>query len=165
LAGVRRLNPRILFALALLVVFLPLVIWLARPTERGVPAEAACVESWNQNPAALDLGQHLFRAHGYRSALMVRQGSAGQGECLLVLSASDPDPEYGIAAFLHRSYSPPSGQYPGLIGSGNGGQGSWYQPVPGAAGQVPENELIDRQSDARAHPNLGLSPSGTLVPY
>ncbi len=146
LAEVRRLNPRILFVLALLVIFLPLVIWLAGSNEAGVSPEAACVESWNKDPAALTLGRHLFSSHGYRSGLMVRRGSGGQGECLLVLSASQPDPEYGIAAFLHR-------------------QGSWYQPLPGAAGQVTETELMDRQSEARAHANLGLSPFGTLVPY
>ena len=146
LAGVRRLNPRILFVLALLIVFLPLVIWIASSStgEPGVAADPACVESWNQDPAALALGQHLSTSHGYSYALMVRRGSGGRDQpCLLVLSASEPDPEYGIAAFIYA-------------------QGSWHQPVLGAA---TEGELIERQSEARANPNLGLSPSGMLVPY
>ena len=137
-----------LFALALLIVILPLVIWLSgfSINARGVAADSACVESWNQDQSALALGQHLFTSHGYRSALMVRGGSGGQDEpCLLVISALEPDPEYDIAAFLYR-------------------QRSWYQAVAGA-GQPTQTELIDRQSEARAHPNLALSPSGTLVPY
>jgi hypothetical protein len=142
----RWLNPRTLFALALLIVLLPLVIWLAGSHGSSVSAEAACVESWNQDQSALALGQHLFNSHGYRSALMVRAGSGGRDEpCLLVISALEPDPEYDIAAFLYR-------------------QGTWYQAVAGE-GQITQTELINRQSEARAHPNIGLSPSGTLVPY
>jgi hypothetical protein len=147
-AEVRRLDPRILFALALLIVFLPLVIWLAGSStgKPGVTADPACVKSWNQDPEALALGQHLFTSHSYSYALMVRRRSGGHDHpCLLVLSASEPDPEYGIAAFIYA-------------------QGSWYEPFPGA-GWVTEAELMDRQSEARAHPNLSLSPSGTLEPY
>jgi hypothetical protein len=144
--GVRWLNPRTLFALALLIVFLPLIIWLAGSSGSGVSAEAACVKSWNQDQSALALGQHLFNSHGYRTALMIRGGSDHQdGPCLLVISALEPDPEYDIPAFLYR-------------------QGTWYQAIAGE-GQITQTELIDRQSDARAHPNVGLSPSGTLVPY
>ena len=142
------LNPRTLFALALLVVFLPLIIWLAgfSNTGRGVSADSACIESWNQDQSALALGQHLFNSHGYRSGLMVRGSSGHQdGPCLLVISALEPDAEYDIPAFIQW-------------------RGSWYQALAGT-GPVTRSELINRQSEARAHPNLGLSLSGTLVPY
>lgn len=140
----RRLNPRILFALGLVIVFLPFVIWLASSNQPGAAPDPTCVDSWNQDPVALVLGEHLYLSHGYRAGLMAHRGSGGQDQpCLLVVSASEPDPEYGIPAFIYSR------------------QAGWHKPV---AGEATETDLLHRQSKARAHPNVFLSPSGTLVP-
>ena len=75
-------SSRLVFAggLAALLVGLVVVVTVANEggdEPRGEPADTACVQEWNDDVAAVSLGQHQAGSHGYSDVQVVRLTPSG----------------------------------------------------------------------------------------
>lgn len=153
-AGDRSSRGRLVAALALalgLGVAVLLVLLGGSPGEgeEVAAADPDCVERWNDDPAALQIGRHQYGSHGYSSLEVLRLTEDGTAEsdgesgvCTLVFPAQALDPEPPAAALAYL-------------------QGSW---VPlSALPTVSEIRLAELQSKAFTATNATMAEDGTIA--
>ncbi|UJA18873.1 hypothetical protein HJD18_00740 [Thermoleophilia bacterium SCSIO 60948] len=153
-AGERSSRVRLVVALALFLGLGVAALLVALGGSGGdgeevAAADPACVERWNDDPAALQIGRHQYGSHGYTSLEVVRlsedgtaEAEGGEGVCTLVFPAQALDPEPPAAALAYL-------------------QGSW---VPlSALPTVSEIRLAELQSDAFTATNATMDAEGRIT--
>jgi hypothetical protein len=147
--GARRLRLALAAILAATLTGLIAVALLSAGDDSGKPAEAECIDAWNDDPLARTLGVHQSGAHGYLEAHVLRLADDGgaprprqQGRCAVAFAADTLDPEARAAAQL---------QFKGTI----------WRPVSDLPGVTPER-LLELQHIAAEEPNANLAPTGTI---
>ena len=125
-----------LAALAVLIVVVLLVSGDEERTFEAAPQ--ACVDDWNQDGAALVLGQHQFSIHRYQR---LEVGYANDA-CRVIFSAAVLDAEPASTVQILRK-----------IG--------W---VPLAGQGVPREQLAKLQTSAQEAYNALLQPDGSIEP-
>jgi hypothetical protein len=125
------------------------VVLLSAADDSGKPAEAECIEAWNDDPLARTLGVHQSSAHGYLEVHVLRLTDNGQdpapgqaGRCAVAFAADTLDPEARAAAQL---------QFKGTV----------WRPVSDLPG-VASERLLELQHTAAEEPNANLAPTGTI---
>lgn len=132
-------------AALLLIAGVVVAVVLRGSDDGAAAAPAACVEAWNENPAATALGRHQHSDHGYARAQVTRLDSDGlpadAGDCGVVFPARLLDSEpIAAALILRRGRWVPLAQMPG----------------------VTLEELADLQAGALEAANAAMSADGSL---
>jgi hypothetical protein len=125
------------------------VVLLSAGDDSEKPAEAECIDAWNDDPLARTLGVHQSGAHGYLEVHVFRLADNGQdpapgqgGRCAVAFAADTLDPEARSAAQL---------QFKGMV----------WRPVSDLPG-VTSDRLLELQHIAAEDPNANLAPTGTI---
>ena len=153
-SGPRPRGARLYFAL-LLAAGLASALGIALVSQSGGdetpvdPPDVACIESWNEDPAAVAVGRHQSGGHGYIDVQILRVDAEGEavedgdsGSCAVVFAAQALDPEPAAAAVVL-------------------GHGRW-RALSSRAGV--DSETLGRlQSEAVAGANAFLTPAGTIT--
>ncbi len=119
--------------------------------EGAIAADAECVDAWNEDPEALELGRHQLGFHGYTQVQVVRVSSEGVpvaageagGLCAVAFAGSQLDSEYGAAVRVL--------------------EGGYWRSLEAIAVVTPD-QLAELQAQAQAQPNASLADDGRLTP-
>ncbi len=140
--------------IAILLVAGLLAVLLAGGGREGVAAFAAdaeCVDAWNEDPGALELGRHQLAIHGYTQVQVLRVSSEGVpvaagdagGLCAVAFAGSQLDSEYGAAVRVL--------------------EGRYWRSLEAIAAVTPD-QLAELQAQAQGRPNASLADDGRLTP-
>ena len=122
-----------------------------REGEGTFAADPECVEAWNEDPEALELGRHQLGFHRYTRAQVLRVSSAGlpvstyeaEGLCAVAFAGSQLDSEYGAAV---RALD-----------------GGYWRALEAVAAVTPD-QLAELQAQAQVQPNASLGEDGRVSP-
>lgn len=118
--------------------------------EGAFAADAECVEAWNEDPEALELGRHQLGFHGYTQVQVLRVSSEGVpvaagdagGLCAVAFAGSTLDSEPGAAVRVL--------------------EGGYWRALEAIAA-VTGDQLAELQAQAQAQPNASLADDGSLT--
>lgn len=152
-AGGTRKRLGLALALAAALAAVTAAVLIAGGGEGGrefAVAPERCVEGWNTDPPAVDLGQHQFSGHGYyyvQVTTLTADGAAVASPdepgaaCALLFAAPTLSSEPSSAAMIQR--------------------GAGWRPL---SGLQPPERLAALQSRAQSAYNAKLSDSGVVIP-
>ena len=146
-------RARLVFALVAGVALVAVIVIVAAGSGSGNEGDAAaappeCVDAWNDDPAAVSIGQHQAVGHGYSRVQIAYSSEDGSeigpdpisgGGCVVVFAATRLDPEQIAAAQINL--------------------GKQWEPLSQYADPTRLGEL---QSGARAAANATIAQDGTV---